>query len=89
MEAPSSGVLVVAQKNPGEHATIMAESLVHGRDFYVWRRGQWFAMDVFGLAQYISEPKPEGFPGLTILLGVYTDKATWDEVFAKAVRWNG
>jgi len=50
-EAPARDVQVIAQSSREHGWTAWS-----GRDYYIWRDGQWFGVDLFGLYDYLVEP---------------------------------
>ncbi len=72
-EAPSRGVQVIAQNNL--HAN---KALVSGRDFYIWRDGTWFGVDLMGLYDYLLDS------GL-VKFGRQMTSAEYDSLVARAL----
>ena len=49
-EAPARGVMVIVQDD--EHVGWATQT---GSDYYVWRDGRWWGVDIFGLYDFLIE----------------------------------
>ena len=51
---PARDVQVIVQRHPE-----VGVELVTASDYYVWRNGRWWGVDLFGLFDYLTRPGPK------------------------------
>jgi len=74
-EAPARGVQIIMQAEPH-----LGREILRATDFYIRKNEQWFAVDHFGLFDYLSNP------GLkTVKFGRYIPNDEYARVLADAV----
>lgn len=87
-DAPGSGVVIIAQTHPDATPTTMSAQHIEGAtlegyDWYIHDRGAWFATNMMGLVQYVSEPGPK-----VIKMGRWVPRHVYAELHSKAAAWS-
>lgn len=65
--APGWGAVTIVERD-ADHG----RRLVDGKDFFIWRDGRWWAVDQWGLMDYLADPGPR-----KILIGRYVPNGRW------------
>jgi hypothetical protein len=78
-EAPRAGVQIIVQRHPDPQERPF---LCFRGDYYIWRKNQWFAVDLFGYWYYYFVRKLD-HPH-AVLAGEYATNEEWNEVFDQA-----
>jgi hypothetical protein len=76
---------VIAQALPDRKpVTVSGQSFstVEGFDWYLFREGMWFASNLMGLCQYVTEPGPK-----IVKMGRWVHPQLFDDAMEEARKW--